>query len=215
MVIFVLSYLFVLAFSYIFRSPTLDLIARTLLPAQIAVLLGLFSISLFFIQSWHSIKWLLIIPILLIVSISISYIQNSIDLVSSYHQSGYGYTSSRWQNSEMIKAIKNIPDNFPLISNDSSLVLFYTGRPAYDISELMNHEPQNLTTRFGDDQTDPAQNEFRENGAALILFKSSYWQFHEIYGDDTDQRLDHLTKDLRVSDQYADGEIYYYPHGNK
>ncbi len=213
MFVFTIAYLFVLAFSYIFTHPTPDLVARTLLPAHIAVLLGFFSLLLFFIRAWSSIKPLILIPIMLIIGISISYVHDSIDIVSNYQQSGFGYTSRAWRDSETLQAIEKLPSNIPLISNESALVLFYTGRPAYDIPELINNVPQVLTNRFGDDPTDPVQKAFRENGAALVLFNSSLWQFNKIYGDQTNQRLDYLTRDLNIDAQLSDGAIYFYPAG--
>jgi hypothetical protein len=210
MFVFVLAYLFVLAFSYIFTRPTPDLVARTLLPAHIAVLLGLFSLLLFFMRAWSSIKPLILIPIMLIIGISISYVHDSIDIVSDYHQSGFGYTSRGWRSSETIEAIEKLPSNIPLISNESALVLFYTGRPAYDISELVNNEPKALTNRFGDDPTDPVQNEFRYNGSALALFNTYNWQFYQLYGDQTAERMQNLTKDLYLYAQLKDGAIYMY-----
>jgi hypothetical protein len=210
MFVFVVAYLFVLAFSYIFTRPTPDLVARTLLPAHIAVLLGLFSLLLFFMRAWSSIKPLILIPIMLIIGISISYVHDSIDIVSDYHQSGFGYTSRGWRSSETIEAIEKLPSNIPLISNESALVLFYTGRPAYDISELVNNEPKALTNRFGDDPTDPVQNEFRNNGAALALFNTYNWQFYQLYGDQTAERMQNFTNDLYLYAQLKDGAIYMY-----
>jgi hypothetical protein len=75
---------------------------------------------------------------------------------------------------------------------------------------LINNEPQVLTGRFGDDPTDSVQKAFRENGDALVLFNSSFWQFNKIYGDQTNQRLDNLTQGLYLYAQLRDGAIYMY-----
>jgi hypothetical protein len=208
MFVFVLAYLFVLAFSYIFTQPTPDLVARTVLPAHIAILLGFFSLILFFLQAWSSIKPLILIPIMLIIGISISYVHDSIDIVSNYHQSGFGYTSRDWRASETIQAIEKLPSNIPLISNESAAVLFYTGRSAYDIPELINNKPQVLTNRFGGDPTDPVQSAFRNNGAALALFNSYHWQFYQLYGDQSAERMQNFTSGLYLYAQLKDGAIY-------
>jgi Dolichyl-phosphate-mannose-protein mannosyltransferase len=210
MFVFVLAYLLILAFSYIFTHPTPDLVARTLLPAHIAVLLCFFSLLLFFIRAWSSIKPLILIPIILIIGVSISYVHDSVDIISNYHQSGFGYTSRSWRESETLHTIEKLPSDIPLISNESAAVLFYTGRPTYDISELINNAPQILTNRFGDDLTDPVQNEFRNNGAALVLFNTYNWQFYQLYGDQTAERMQNLTKGLYLYSQLKDGAIYMY-----
>jgi hypothetical protein len=174
MIIFSIAYIFVLAFSYIYTIPTPDLITRTFLPAHIALLLGFFALCLFFIRAWPALKWLPLLPILIAVGISISYLHDSLDIVLQYHQFGSGYTSRAVRNSETIRALEQLPSNIPLISNESALVLFYNDHPAYDISELTNDAPLKRFTRYGDDPTDPAQIAFRENGAALVLFNSSF-----------------------------------------
>jgi 4-amino-4-deoxy-L-arabinose transferase-like glycosyltransferase len=211
MIIFTIAYLFILAFSYIYTYPPPDLIDRTLLPVHIAVLVSIFSLVLFFIRPWQSAKWLNIIPIFLAIGISISYLHDSVDIVSQYHQSGAGYTSRDWQASTTIRMVEQLPPNIPLISNESAAVLFYTGRPAYDISEIVDHEPQSLTSRFGDDPNDPAQKAFRENGAALVLFTSGLLQLQQLYGDQAILRWKNLTRGLSLYAQTGDGAIYFYP----
>ncbi len=211
MIVLAVAYLFVLAFSYIFTYPPPDLINRTFLPVHLAVLVGIFSLILFFIRPWQNARWLISIPIVLALGISVSYLHDSLNLVSSYHQGGAGYTSKAWRNAIIIKQVEQLPTDIQLISNESALVLFYTGRPAYDLSELAGLAPQTITNRYGDDPNDIPQKVFRENGAALILFNTSYQQFQELYGDQSIPRIENLTKDLTLYSQTADGEIYFYP----
>jgi hypothetical protein len=215
MFMFAITYLFVLGVSYIFSDPRIDLISRTFLPVHIAILLGVLSSFLFFIRAWPSARWLNLIPIFLSIGISISYLNESIDIVKQYHQYGSGYTSTEWRDSEIIRILEQIPSNIPIISNDSALVLFYTGRTAYDIFELINAVPQDISNRYGDDPNDPAQKAFRENGAALVLFRSSYWQFEQLYGDQTIKRMEYLTQGLFLYAQAWEGTIYFYPVGEK
>ena len=207
MFIFALSYLFVLGISYIFTHPTPDVNIRTLFPAHLALLLGFFSLLLFFIQAWSSIKWLYLIPILLIIGISISFLHDSIEIVSNFHQSGFGYTSREWRASETIAAIEKLPSNIPIISNESAAVLFHSNRSAYDISELIDGKPISFS-RYGDDPADPAQAAFRNKGAALALFNSIFWQFNQLYGDQTAERIENFTQGLYLYAQLKDGAIY-------
>jgi hypothetical protein len=204
-------YLFVLGFSFLYTYPPPDLINRTFLPVQLAFLLGIFSLILFFIRPWRSARWLVSVPIVLALGISVSYLHDSLGLVAQYHQEGAGYTAKAWRNADIFKQIMQIPTNIPLISNESAMVLFFTDRPAYDISELADHVTQTITARYGDDTKDVPQQEFRENGAALILFNSSIQQFQELYGDQSAARLANFTQGLTLYSQTADGEIYFYP----
>ncbi len=204
------AYLFILGFSYIFTSPAPDLISRTFLPVHIAILLGIFSLVLFFIRPWPSARWLFIIPLGFAVGIFISYLHDTADLVSLYHREGAGYTAKAWRNTKILNLVEILPAETPIISNESAFLLFYTGRPAYDLSELVDQTIQTLTNRYGDDLADPAQIIFRENGAALVLFNTRYQQFQELYGDKSAIRLKNLTRNLSLYAQTPDGEIYFY-----
>jgi hypothetical protein len=210
MILFATAYMFVLGFSYFFSDPP-NSVYRILLPVQIVVVIGFFLLLLFLIRAWPSVKWLNLIPIFLSIGISISYLHDSIEIVSQYHQNGSGYTSQYWRSSPTIHELEQLPPNIPIISNESALVLFYTGHPAYDISELLDREPQDITNRYGDDPNDPAQKAFRENGAALVLFNTSFWQFQQLYGDQTTSRLEYLIRGLLLYAQSSDGAIYFYP----
>jgi 4-amino-4-deoxy-L-arabinose transferase-like glycosyltransferase len=204
-------YLFVLAFSFLYTYPPPDLINRTFLPVHLAFLLGIFSLILFFIRPWQSARWLVSIPIVLALGISISYLHDTFNLVSLYHQEGAGYTAKARQNADIIDQVEQLPASIPLISNESALLLFYTGRPAYDISELADHAPQSISARYGNDPNDPSEKAFSENGAALVLFNTSDQQFQELYGDQSAARLANFTQGLTLYSQTSDGEIYFYP----
>jgi 4-amino-4-deoxy-L-arabinose transferase-like glycosyltransferase len=205
------AYLFVLAFSYLFTSPPPDLIARTFLPVQLAFLLGVFSLILLFIRPWKSARWLVSIPIILALGILVSYLYDSLGLVSRYHQEGAGYTAKAWRNADIFNRIQQIPANMPLISNESALVLFYTGRPAYDLSELTDQTPQAIPGQDGSDVNDLPRNISNENGVALILFSSIHQQFQDLYGDKSAVQLENLIRGLTLYFQTAEGEIYFYP----
>jgi hypothetical protein len=211
MIFLALAYLFVLAFSYIFTYPSPDLISRTFLPVQLAVILGIFSLILFFIRPWQNAKWLISIPVFIAVVISISYLHDSLDLVARYHQNGAGYTAKAWRNAPIFNQLEHLPGNISLISNESALVLFYTNRPAYDISEIIDRSPQTITSRFGDDPNDTPQKAFLENGAALVLFNSIRPQFDQLYGAQSASRLENFIRGLSLYSQTEDGAIYFYP----
>jgi hypothetical protein len=210
MIVFAAANMLILGFSYIFSDPP-NSVYRILLPVQIAVVIGFFSLLLFFIRAWSSTKWLNLIPIFLSIGISISYLHDTIGIVSQYHQNGGGYTSQYMRSSPTIRVVEQLPQNIPIISNDSALILFYTGRAAYDIAELLDSAPQEITSRYGDDPKDPAQKAFRENGGALVLFNSSSWQFEQLYGNQTTSRLEYFIQGLSVYAQSYDGVIYFYP----
>ena len=131
-------------------------------------------------------------------------------MVTLYHREGAGYTAKAWRNASILSLVEKLPGNIPLISNETALLLFSTGRPAYELSELADHTIQTITNRYGDNLADPAQIIFRENGAALVLFNTRYQQFQELYGNQSIPRMENLTSDLSLYAQTAEGEIYFY-----
>lgn len=210
MMVLAAANLFILVFSYVFSDPP-NSVYRILLPLQVSAMIGVFSILLFTIRALSTAKWLNLLPILLAFGISSSYLHDSIKIVSQYHQNGNGYTSREMRSSPTVHEVELLPKNIPIITNESALVLFYTGRAAYDISELLDGKPQSITNRYGDDPIDPAQQAFREDRGALVLFASSGSQFKQLYGNQATSRLAYLTQGLSVYSQTADGAIYFYP----
>jgi hypothetical protein len=182
LIVFAISYLIILLFSYVFTLPTPDLINRTLLPVHLALLVSVFLLLFFIIRAWSSNKWFSLIPILLALGIFISYMHDSMDIAKQYHQNGAGYTDRFWQASQMIRTIEQLSSKIPLISNESAAVLFYTNRPAYDVIELAADKPQAFT-RYGEDPT---------------------------YGDEAAKRMEDFTRGLYLYAQLDDGAIYFY-----
>jgi hypothetical protein len=134
----------------------------------------------------------------------------SISLVKQLHLEGLGYTGREWQSSEIIEAVRSLPD-VPLISNDIEAIKFFTGRPAHNISELIQNQPVDEFDSYGEDERDPIQMIFRREGAALILFENKFWKFQDLYGWEAKNRVEKLTKGLQQYFQGQDGAIYFYP----
>ncbi len=210
-VMLAISSVLVLAFSYLFTYPVPDLIQRTALPLQIAVLLGLFSIFYFSVKVWKLPAWVNIIPVLLSLGWIFTYLPSSLKTVTTLHENGGGYTSKEYHNAQIFSIIEHLPENIKLISNESALVMFYTGRPAYDISELIDKKPVDIDAQYGSDPSDPPQKEFSQNGAALVLFPSINSQLERLYGDQASQRLENLIKGLTLLTKTEGVTIYYYP----
>jgi 4-amino-4-deoxy-L-arabinose transferase-like glycosyltransferase len=222
MALFITGYLFAFVFIYIFRSPAQDVNERTLLPLY-PPLLGMLFAALSLLQrayttnprrrlayiAMRSLPWLV-----LAVGLA-AYAPQTTALAGEYHKKGAGYSSAVWQASQTIQAIKLLPEDVAIISNEAGAILLHTGRFALEISELYSAlqtplEAPNL--RYGDDLTDPSQQFFRNGGAALVLFQPSfYWQLYEIYPGETEQRMEALLQGLTLYGEYPDGSIYFYP----
>ena len=208
--LFFLSYVLVLAFTVTFTQNPPDIDHRVISPLRLASLIAFFSVSYALIQFWPGRKLFQIFPVAAALLVVIPSISASINYLSDLHSNGSGYSSRRWQTSKMIVALREIPAEVPIITNESAAVALLAYRPAYDIPELMGGEPLMVFSAFGDDTEDETHRIFREEGAAFALFDTVIWQMQPMYGDDTGRRLEAFTMDLRLYSRPWDGAIYYY-----
>ncbi|MFZ6026479.1 MAG: phospholipid carrier-dependent glycosyltransferase [Chloroflexota bacterium] len=206
-----LSYLGVAAAGYAFSDPTPDLNERTLAMAvPIGMALAFVACAAVY-RAWPAHAWKHGFPLLFAAVVIASGMPQSLQLLGDYHREGYGYLGQRWRLSATRLAAAELPADVPLISNEYSALGFWLGRPVYPIHEVVALQPQALDARFGDDGSDDAQQVFRRQGAALVLFDNIRWQLDALYFEQTPERLDAMIRDLDVYGDYADGAIYFYP----
>ena len=128
-------------------------------------------------------------------------------------QLGLGYNSVEWQNSDTIAAVKTLPQNALIVTNEEMAVLYLTGRSAYTMAEIYDDEPPAVFSRYGEgDLTeDNSEKLFREENASLVLFNTIFAQMEGAYGDRTKAWATALTDGLQKTHQGNDGAIYQYP----
>lgn len=133
-------------------------------------------------------------------------------LQQNYHE-GMGFNSRAWQQSETIQEVRKLPAFVPLVTNEEMAVYYLTGRSAYPLAEIYYDAPEKVFDRYGDGilDEDEAQQIFRQNGAALVLFNSIASQLEPLYGNQTAERVEQLVQGLRIAFNGADGAVYYYP----
>ncbi|OGO20093.1 MAG: hypothetical protein A2Z14_04710 [Chloroflexi bacterium RBG_16_48_8] len=215
LIVSVFSFLFiaffiVIAFFYAFLPLKPGLIDRTLLPLQVAGMITIFSFIYFIGDVWSIQNYARILSLALGLLILSSFIPPSVEIVSQYHAEGSGFTSKRWRSSGTIAVVEQLSPDTPIITNDPDAILFFLGRPAYEMDWSSFNQPTEDFHRFGDDPDDPIERIFREEGAALVLFEGFYWQLRAFYGEETQQRMDTLTEGLKVYGSSWDGDIYLY-----
>ena len=109
-----------------------------------------------------------------------------------------------------MKSITELPEDMTLISNETEVIILWTDRRAYRIPELWHRTYVEPFTPFGADQEDPVHGFFRDQGAALVLFDTVYWQFWVIYEEDSNRRWDTFVDSLYPYEEATDGTIYFY-----
>ncbi len=203
---------FILA-SYLFVYPTIDVSQRIMLPLHIALIWMVAALAKMSLNAWKLPRRAGLVVGIIALLLCGWFASRSLRIVQQNVQLGLGYNSIAWQTSPVIAQVKKLPSNTILISNENTAIYFLTGRLAYLLTETRQAQAQTTAYRYGDGDpaADPAQRLFKENGAALVLFRSIADELQPLYGDQAQQRLQELVQGLETAYTGSDGWIYYYP----
>lgn len=207
--LFSLAYFACLAYAYLYTTPTPDIDLRMLLPIQSGLLIALCSGSLLALKALHIPRWGSLGVLGLALLYLGAFLPASLGLVRQYTLHGDGYTSAAWHESNTLEALKQLPIDTPLITNQAAAVLLWTDRPAYDFCRLPCDQPEH--TRYGDNPADETQVIFRQQGAALVLFYPFCAPQEVSWNVEWMAEVEALTRDLTVYEYSCDGAIYFYP----
>jgi 4-amino-4-deoxy-L-arabinose transferase-like glycosyltransferase len=209
--LFIGAYLIVIAGVYVTTYPPITIGSRMYAPVHVAFLwlVCLLTGMILRVHEVQKEKWRGVLLAGLIL-FCVWYGIRTIRIIAQNYHTGLGYLSLSWQGSSTIEAVKELPDDTPVVTNEETAVLFLTGRSPYSLAEIYNSEPQQVFSIYGQEmgELDPGQAAFRDRGAALVLFNSINDQFYSIYGDDTDARIAALTEGLYEVYAGEDGVIY-------
>jgi hypothetical protein len=208
-----LAYVVVLALTYVFTKPAPDIDDRILLPLYPGIVMSLLGAFTCWQNAWfrNGRPWLKIIP-WLIAAVCVYWYYPTSSWEVNHYQQGQGITIYSWRDSETMKAMRDLPVDVPIVSNNAAAILLWADRPAYELMEDMPKEFINQSTPYGSDMSDRSQEAFREHGAALVIFRSQFQgQLGGTFGEKGLARLKTIFTGLVVGGQYADGTIYFYP----
>jgi 4-amino-4-deoxy-L-arabinose transferase-like glycosyltransferase len=194
---------------YLGSYPTPDIDTRILLPIQICGVLLFVVLMLIIVERWPTKIWVQIVIGAMTLLFAGGYLVLAADIVSGIHRTGLGYTSKSWRNSEMLQAIKDLPEGTPLISNEPMPILLYYHIWPMEIEEISLSQSQEELLPFGDGGTTP-EKIFRDGSARLILFDTFESQVRSVYGDRHQERLDIFFEGLMPIFTGEDGVIYRY-----
>lgn len=205
--LFLASYLVFFFAAYLLTYPTPDVDARTLLPLLPGGLLMVFALLDILRQSTPPTRLLSTLGLVALVGSLYGWSVISQDTVLGMHRTGLGYTSRAWQSSETIKAIHELSTDLTLVSNETSAVLLYTDRSAYEIPGLKAGDSQPISVPFGSGSAD-LDEAFRDGRAALVLFDSVKGQLKSGPGAGLGLVPGDLTDGLTSIFEGNDGAIY-------
>ncbi len=212
--LFACIYLMVLAVVQVFTFPPITLASRMLSPVHLAVIVLLFGMLNLALGLLPSIlprfsRLVLAAAYLACLGLLGTYLLRSALIVRDYHRTGIGYLAQTWRDSRTLEMVRQLSASTPIISNETTAIMFLTGRAAYPLQEIYQDQPQTAFTSYGSGE-DPAQQIFREKGGALVLFRGTLNDDFAMYGERTGERLQMLTRGLFQYYNGEDGAIYFF-----
>ena len=209
---FVIAYLAVILFVYVTTYPPITIGSRMLSPVHLAVLWMTILLIAALQKLVSARKWLVNLLTVGLVLFTLVYAVRSLRIVQQNYEVGLGYNSLAWQNSDTIEALLELPQDTPIVSNETNAVFYLTGRAAYPLMEVYYDKGLSQFTAFGqgDLTEDEGQRLFVEAGAPLVLFDTIDEQMSGLYGGQTDARISALVSGLFRAYRGEDGGIFYY-----
>jgi hypothetical protein len=213
LVIFIAVYLVEIGAVSIATYPPITIASRMLSPVHVAGLWLLVLLAAATIRLWPKLRWLGITLPVLLLAFSATYTLRSVRIVQMYDHLGLGYNSKEWRESQTIQALKSLPTDKVIVTNEETAVLFLTGRAAYPVMEIYTSQPYEQFTSYGqgDLDKDTAQRLFHDGKAQLVLFDTIENQFSQVYGDRAAERVKVFIHGLVREFHGSDGNIYRYP----
>jgi hypothetical protein len=207
--IFVAVYLALTLVVFVSTYPPITLDNRMISPIYVAALLIVVVLIGMLLRLEPTRRWLRIGAWVVLLGFAATYLYRTPRIVQETHRTGLGYLASEYSQSATLEALKALPAGTPIVTNEVTLVLYYTGQPAYALVSGPLVDPHAPFTAYGSDPSDPGQAAFRA-GAALVLFNSINDTLNGIYGAQGPERLAALTHGLYKAYTGADGAIYLF-----
>ena len=213
--LFIVVYLVVLAVVQVFTFPPITLASRMLSPVHLAALVLVFSLLHFVLdllipRSQGAARVVVALVYLGCLGLFGSYTLRGALVARDYNRTGIGYMAPEWQELKMLPLLRELDPSIPIITNETTAIMFFLDRPAYAVQEIYQNEPQAEFTAFGSGD-DLGQVAFREQGGALVLFNNTLREDFAMYGDRVEERIQALTNRLEVYYESEEGGIYFYP----
>ncbi len=213
---FSLVYVGVIAAVYFTTSPPITIGSRMLSPLMASVF---WLIVLLAVQSGHQWKrpvWFRNGLLAVVFILGLWNAMRTVRIVKQNVELGLGYNSVAWQTSDTMQAVRGLPKDTLIVTNEETAILWLTGRASYPIAEIFVNEPQTDFVMYGDGDwmDDSSEAIFRQGEAVFVQFDSLASQVAGLYGERSEEWAAALVDGLEVVYEGQDGGIYRYPVGN-
>jgi len=181
-----------------------------LLPLFVGVIMGLLGAFALWQTAWfrENRHLLQAIPWLVGILYVYWYIPQAREKIELYHP-GEGLTAYHWNRSELIQAVRTLPADISVISNDWELLLLWTQRPIYGFWVTFPSDLPLQRTAYGTNPGDHVQSVFCDQGAALVIFNDFSSQIKDKMGETVQDKMPNLFAGLSIYGAYPDGTIYF------
>lgn len=188
-----------LSLTFVDASPILE--HRILSPLYVAVIVLVLA---GFDWLWrHKTLAARLIVVVLAVFLLLSLSEDSVDVARDLHQDGQGFASREWRESEMIRALRSLPEQGLLISNKATAIYILTGNPSFILPSPVNPATGQPRQGYREDVARVRQL-VREGKGFLVVF--DYEQLME--EEEGKSWMADVASDLPVYGRYADGVIF-------
>lgn len=200
--LFIFIYISSTLLSLTFFDASTKLNNRILSPVYFIGILMLFILLWNGLDLNHCRTGTIIVALLLLGAISFN-VAESNELLTEMRLKGLGFTGRRWQSSETIDGVKELPIGGVLYSNEAFPIYFITGRPASWIPENGDSVLGQETNEFYQ-KIEMMKTAIVDTGGALVIFDSR--MNPSVYGSEEE-----LTLGLVLWKDTSDGAIYVSP----
>lgn len=206
-------YVGVIAGVYFTTYPPITIGSRMLSPLMVAVFWLMILLTVQSGRLWQKPVWLKRGMLVVVLLLGAWNTVRTVRIVQQNYALGLGYNSIAWQTSDAMQAVRELPDETLIVTNEETAILYLTGRASYPIAEIYVEEPETSFVRYGDGELadDPSEQLFSQGEAFLVLFDSLASQVSGLYGERSEEWAAALLDGLEVVYEGEDGGIYRYP----
>lgn len=205
-------YLFVILLTSITTYPPITIGSRMLLPAHFSFLCLIGSAFAKLLRNRQFSTQLKYIITFCLIGLAATYGLRSFRIARQNAIDGLGYNSVKWRESETVAYIRDhIPPEQLIVTNEETALLFLLNRITWPMHEVyVNRPDEDFYTyeSLNSQDTDAGRSAFQRGEALLVVFDTFEDQMRDIYGQDTQKRIEALFKNLKVVADTDDGVIY-------
>lgn len=205
-------YLFVILLTSVTTYPPITIGSRMLSPAHFSFLCLIGSIYAKLLRHRQNSSGLKTIITFCLIGLAATYGLRSIRIARQNAIDGLGYNSVKWRESETVAYIRDhIPPEQPIVTNEETALLFLLNRITWPMHEVYVNRPDENFYAYespNPQDIDAGRSAFQRGEAFLVVFDTFEDQMRDIYGQDTQKRIDALFQNLKVVADTDDGVIY-------